>query len=294
MNVGSVTTKRRLREESGQGLVEYALILALVSLAAIVALGFLSGKINALFSKAGNSLNTVSVADGSGSGGTATGGTATGGTATGGTATGGTATGGGPVINITQQPPDPSSSSTATFQFTSSPAGTSYSCQVTGAGGSGPAPCSASTPITYNGLGNGSHTFSVTPTPAGTPDSFTWTINAAAVPTPGTVTHNTCGGTDCDENETLTATVSGWNANGSPITGYFYEWYARSDDNCSDGGSWGSVDDRDPNSGTTTSLSETYDLPSASDEYTVKVRVYAVNAVGTSTAFAEDCTEVDA
>jgi pilus assembly protein Flp/PilA len=46
-------------EESGQGLVEYALIIAIVSLGAVVALGFLSGKINGLFSKAGNSLNTV-------------------------------------------------------------------------------------------------------------------------------------------------------------------------------------------------------------------------------------------
>ena len=48
----------QLREgESGQGLVEYALIIALVSLAAVGALGFLSGKINNLFSKAGNVLN---------------------------------------------------------------------------------------------------------------------------------------------------------------------------------------------------------------------------------------------
>ena len=46
-------------EESGQGLVEYALIIALVSLAAVAALGFLSGKINGLFSKAGNTLNNV-------------------------------------------------------------------------------------------------------------------------------------------------------------------------------------------------------------------------------------------
>jgi len=46
-------------EESGQGLVEYALIIALVSLAAVAALGFLSGKINTLFSKAGNTLSTV-------------------------------------------------------------------------------------------------------------------------------------------------------------------------------------------------------------------------------------------
>jgi pilus assembly protein Flp/PilA len=45
--------------ESGQGLVEYALIIALVSLAAIAALGFLSGRINGVFQKAGNVLNTV-------------------------------------------------------------------------------------------------------------------------------------------------------------------------------------------------------------------------------------------
>jgi pilus assembly protein Flp/PilA len=79
----------RIREERGQGLVEYALILALVSLAAILALTFLSGKINELFSKAGNSLNTVQVAGGATGGATAT---ATGGTATA-TATA-TATGG--------------------------------------------------------------------------------------------------------------------------------------------------------------------------------------------------------
>jgi Flp pilus assembly pilin Flp len=54
--------------EAGQTLVEYALIIALVALAAIVALGFLSGKINALFSKAGNSVNNVAVAEAAGGG----------------------------------------------------------------------------------------------------------------------------------------------------------------------------------------------------------------------------------
>lgn len=43
-------------EESGQTLVEYALIISLVAIAAVVALGFLSGKIQGLFSKAGSSL----------------------------------------------------------------------------------------------------------------------------------------------------------------------------------------------------------------------------------------------
>ena len=44
-------------EESGQSLVEYALIVALVAVAAIAALGFLSGKIQAIFSKAGSSIS---------------------------------------------------------------------------------------------------------------------------------------------------------------------------------------------------------------------------------------------
>ena len=47
-------------KESGQTLVEYALIIALVSLAAIAALGFLSGKIQQVFQKAANTLNNVS------------------------------------------------------------------------------------------------------------------------------------------------------------------------------------------------------------------------------------------
>ena len=54
--------KTAVHDERGQGLVEYALIIALVSLAAVASLGFLSGKINTLFSKAGNSLNAVVVA----------------------------------------------------------------------------------------------------------------------------------------------------------------------------------------------------------------------------------------
>jgi Flp pilus assembly pilin Flp len=44
-------------EESGQTLVEYGLIIAIIALGAVVALAFLSGKINDLFSKTGNKLN---------------------------------------------------------------------------------------------------------------------------------------------------------------------------------------------------------------------------------------------
>ena len=48
-------------EESGQGLVEYALIVAVVSLGLIAALTFLKSSITSLFSKAGSSINDVSV-----------------------------------------------------------------------------------------------------------------------------------------------------------------------------------------------------------------------------------------
>ena len=44
-------------EESGQTLVEYGLIIALIALACVAALGFLSGKIQDLFSKTGSTLN---------------------------------------------------------------------------------------------------------------------------------------------------------------------------------------------------------------------------------------------
>ena len=53
-----MSLQARLEErERGQGLVEYALIIALVSIAVIVGLIFLYPKINELFSRAGSSLS---------------------------------------------------------------------------------------------------------------------------------------------------------------------------------------------------------------------------------------------
>ena len=53
MMAAQVWLKRRLRREEGQGLVEYALILALIAILVIVALKFLQPTIS-------NTLNTVS------------------------------------------------------------------------------------------------------------------------------------------------------------------------------------------------------------------------------------------
>ena len=43
-------------EAEGQGLVEYALIIAFIAVVVIVAMVFLQGRISTLFSKVGNSL----------------------------------------------------------------------------------------------------------------------------------------------------------------------------------------------------------------------------------------------
>ncbi len=43
-------------EEEGQGLAEYALILALIAIVAIVALIFLGGQVSAILSNVGNSI----------------------------------------------------------------------------------------------------------------------------------------------------------------------------------------------------------------------------------------------
>jgi pilus assembly protein Flp/PilA len=45
------------RDEEGQGLAEYALILALISIAAIVIMGLLGGQIGAIFGNVSSALN---------------------------------------------------------------------------------------------------------------------------------------------------------------------------------------------------------------------------------------------
>ena len=45
-----------IREEEGQGLVEYALIIAVIAIAVIVAMLFLRGQLQNIFSNIGNNL----------------------------------------------------------------------------------------------------------------------------------------------------------------------------------------------------------------------------------------------
>lgn len=50
--------KRLWKEEEGQDLVEYGLLVVLVALAAMAGMNTLAGDVNAMFGKAGNALNT--------------------------------------------------------------------------------------------------------------------------------------------------------------------------------------------------------------------------------------------
>ena len=54
--VGMLRVKRYLRSQKGQGMVEYALIIALVSIVAAVVLGALGGQVTATFQNIVNTL----------------------------------------------------------------------------------------------------------------------------------------------------------------------------------------------------------------------------------------------
>jgi pilus assembly protein Flp/PilA len=51
-----VDIQRFFRDDDGQGLVEYALIIAVIAIAVIVAMIFLRGQIQNIFSNIGNNL----------------------------------------------------------------------------------------------------------------------------------------------------------------------------------------------------------------------------------------------
>jgi len=55
-NLWVAVVSRLHRDDSGQGLAEYALILALIAIIAIIALIFLGGKVSQILSSVGNSV----------------------------------------------------------------------------------------------------------------------------------------------------------------------------------------------------------------------------------------------
>jgi pilus assembly protein Flp/PilA len=51
-----IAARLELAKEEGQALVEYALIISLIAVAAILALTFLSGQVNGIFSQIGSAI----------------------------------------------------------------------------------------------------------------------------------------------------------------------------------------------------------------------------------------------
>ena len=85
-----------------------------------------------------------------------------------------------PDTTIQTKPPNPSTSTTATFTFSSTEAGSTFECKLD-SGSFGACPAGGQ----YVGLGQGSHTFQVRAidpagNPDGSPDSYTWTIDSDA------------------------------------------------------------------------------------------------------------------
>ena len=56
MEILRILWTQRVRDEHGQGLAEYALILALIAIVAIIALIFLGGQVSQILSTVGNSV----------------------------------------------------------------------------------------------------------------------------------------------------------------------------------------------------------------------------------------------
>ena len=82
-----------------------------------------------------------------------------------------------PDTTITSTPDDPTNSTNASFQFSSTEVGSTFECQLDSGGFS-----SCTSPEAYMGLSEGSHTFDVRATDSvgntdPTPDSYTWEID---------------------------------------------------------------------------------------------------------------------
>jgi hypothetical protein len=93
-----------------------------------------------------------------------------------------------PDTNITANPTNPTTSTNASFSFTSTETGSTFECKLD-AGAYG----SCTSPKAYSSLATGSHTFSVRATDAAsntdpTPATYTWTINAVSVTAPTFIT----------------------------------------------------------------------------------------------------------
>jgi Flp pilus assembly pilin Flp len=207
-------------DERGQTLVEYALIIAIVALGAIVSLSFLSGKVNTLFSNAGNSLDAVEATGAGGPG-----------------APGGPSGGSAPATpTITSGPAEGSSGNTAAFTspsfgFTGDGTETGFECRIDGG-----VFTACTSPQGYSSLSAGPHSFQVQASNgSGTsaPATRSWTVSVQA-PQPGSVSVGSLN-PPADDGDTIRANANTFS--NSP-TSYEFEWEhaSSSGSNCTNPG----------------------------------------------------------
>ncbi|HZV76032.1 MAG TPA: hypothetical protein VFF79_20160 [Conexibacter sp.] len=119
-----------------------------------------------------------------------------------------------PKPQLTQRPPNPSASSSATFAFTDREAGVTFVCSLDGA-----AYASCASPQTYNGLSNGTHRFDVRALDAAGNRSgvteATWRVAASTTGLPFTISGGYGGLLYPGKTGTLALRIS--NPNGSAI-----------------------------------------------------------------------------
>lgn len=243
----------RARGELGQTLVEYALIIAVVSLGAVAALTFLRDEITSVFSDSGSALSEAGAAGGTPPPPAPT-------------APGTPALAGGPGQGSAGTSPPHTSGS---FTFTGDGTQTSFECSLD----MGPF-TTCTSPRAYSTPAAGAHSFRVQATNAGgssVPATRNWMVGTATTPGSADVDID-CPGPTCEDDEVATAVLSGtWGGSPAP-TSITYQWATHPNpfENCATAGGW-----------TNLGTASTQTLPDAdglSDR--VRVIVTATNGIG--------------
>lgn len=253
--------RARARGERGQTLVEYALIIAVVSLGAVAALTFLRDEITSVFSDSGSALSEAGAAGGTppppppSAPATPT---LSGGPAEGSAGTGAPHTGG-------------------SFSFTGDGTETSFECSLDMG-----AFTACTSPRAYSTPAAGAHSFRVQATNAGgssAPATRNWMVGSATtVGTRGVAID--CPGLTCEDDETATAVFFGTWGGSPPPTTVTYQWATHPNpfENCNSAAGWTNL-----GTGSTQVLP---DAGGAADA--VRVIVTATNGIG-SPASIRDC-----
>jgi Flp pilus assembly pilin Flp len=210
----------RGRSESGQTLVEYALIIAVVSLGAVAALTFLRDEITSVFSDSGSALSEAGAAGGS-------------------TPPPPPAAPGSPTITSGPAEGSVVAATNASFGFTGDGTQTSFECRFDAAA----VFTTCTSPQAYAGLAVGTHTFRVQASNAGgtsAPAVRSWTVGTAPSGVNVAIQCAPGAGT-CNAGDTATANLTGQQGVPAATVTYLWERNTALGAICSTGAGWSSL-----------------------------------------------------